>query len=83
LAATPSKASRSRLVRKPLPEDDPKRRRPDISLARSTFDWQPTVALEEGVSRTVEYFDRLLSGARSIEHAATVARPMARTLSPA
>jgi UDP-glucuronate decarboxylase len=50
-------ASKSRLVFKPLPSDDPRQRQPDISLARSRLDdWQPTVALEEGLKRTIAYF---------------------------
>jgi UDP-glucuronate decarboxylase len=70
--------SRSRLVFKPLPEDDPKRRCPDISLARAVLDWAPRVSLEEGIARTITDFaerlhipaarpttpERLLAGAR-------------------
>jgi len=41
---------------KPLPADDPARRRPDISLAKSKLDWQPKVALDEGLKRTIEWF---------------------------
>jgi UDP-glucuronate decarboxylase len=48
--------SRSKLVFRPLPADDPKQRCPDISLARAKLDWQPHVELEEGLRRTVEYF---------------------------
>jgi len=48
--------SKSRLVFKPLPSDDPRQRQPDISLARSRLDWQPTVALEDGLKRTIAYF---------------------------
>ncbi|HEX9078395.1 MAG TPA: UDP-glucuronic acid decarboxylase family protein [Desulfuromonadaceae bacterium] len=48
--------SGSRLVFKPLPQDDPKQRRPDISLAREKLDWEPKVALETGLARTTEYF---------------------------
>ncbi len=40
----------------PLPEDDPKQRQPDISLAKEKLDWQPTVELKEGLKRTIEYF---------------------------
>jgi UDP-glucuronate decarboxylase len=72
--------SRSRLVRRALPQDDPKRRRPDISLARSTLGWAPTVQLEEGVARTVDYFDRLLS---SVREAAVPPSPQAMSLSAA
>jgi UDP-glucuronate decarboxylase len=53
--------SKSQLVFKPLPPDDPKQRCPDIGLARSTLNWEPKVALEEGLGHTVAYFDRLLS----------------------
>ena len=50
--------SRSKLVYRPLPVDDPKVRRPDISLARKLLRWEPTVPLEEGLARTIEYFRR-------------------------
>jgi UDP-glucuronate decarboxylase len=52
--------SRSKLVRKPLPPDDPRQRKPDIDLAHRTLQWQPVVALEEGLKITIDYFDRLL-----------------------
>ncbi len=52
--------SRSSLVFRPLPSDDPMQRRPDISLARSELNWEPQVQLEEGLSRTVDYFRQLL-----------------------
>jgi UDP-glucuronate decarboxylase len=52
--------SRSRIVRRPLPEDDPRRRQPDIAMARERLDWSPRVALREGLQRTVNYFDRML-----------------------
>lgn len=48
--------SDSKLVFKPLPSDDPTRRRPDITLARKELDWQPEVSLKEGLKYTVEYF---------------------------
>jgi UDP-glucuronate decarboxylase len=54
--------SKSRIVHKPSPADDPKQRRPDIALARKHLDWQPSVKLVTGVKRTIEYFDGLLSG---------------------
>ncbi len=44
----------------PLPEDDPKQRRPDLTLARSLLGWEPSVALSDGVARTVEYFASVL-----------------------
>jgi UDP-glucuronate decarboxylase len=48
--------SRSKLVHKPLPPDDPKQRKPDISLAQSKLDWTPTVNLEDGLKETIAYF---------------------------
>jgi UDP-glucuronate decarboxylase len=52
--------SRSPLIFKPLPVDDPRRRRPDITLAGETLGWRPTASLEAGLVKTIEYFDRLL-----------------------
>ena len=46
--------SRSELVFKPLPADDPRQRQPEISLARKALQWQPTVDLEQGLSATIE-----------------------------
>jgi UDP-glucuronate decarboxylase len=48
--------SKSAIVNKPLPIDDPRRRRPDISLAEARLGWKPTIALDEGLRRTVAYF---------------------------
>ena len=48
--------SNSRINYRPLPMDDPKRRQPDISLAREKLDWEPIVRIEEGLKKTVEYF---------------------------
>jgi len=53
--------SRSRLVFHPLPEDDPQRRCPDIQLAKATLGWQPVIALQDGLIKTITYFDCLLS----------------------
>jgi UDP-glucuronate decarboxylase len=53
--------SSSKLVYRPLPQDDPKQRRPDISQARETLKWEPTVPLDEGLSRTVHFFRQLLA----------------------
>jgi UDP-glucuronate decarboxylase len=53
--------AKSKLIYQPLPEDDPRQRKPDISKARETLDWAPTVALEEGLGRTIEYFRALLT----------------------
>ncbi|MDK1490873.1 SDR family oxidoreductase [Sinorhizobium sp. 7-81] len=53
--------SRSKIVRHPLPVDDPRQRRPDISLATEQLGWRPTVNLSEGLAQTIRYFDELLS----------------------
>lgn len=53
-------SSRSKLKFKPLPEDDPKQRQPDISLAKSKLNWSPKVPLEEGLIKTITYFKNLL-----------------------
>lgn len=52
--------SSSKLEFKPLPSDDPTQRRPDISLAQKTLNWEPQVNLDEGLKKTIEYFDSLL-----------------------
>lgn len=61
--------SRSPLVRKPMPVDDPAQRQPDITIAKSVLGWEPHVPLDEGLVRTIAYFDRLLGG-RSLPEAA-------------
>ena len=48
--------SKSRLVYKPLPGDDPKKRRPDITLAKALLGWEPKIPLDEGLAKTIEYF---------------------------
>ena len=48
--------SRSRLVRHPLPQDDPKQRRPDIALAARLLDWRPQVKVQDGLEKTIAYF---------------------------
>ena len=48
--------STSRIVYRPLPVDDPRQRRPDITRARTLLHWKPTVALEEGLLKTIDYF---------------------------
>jgi dTDP-glucose 4,6-dehydratase len=48
--------SKSRIVYRPLPEDDPKVRQPDITRARTLLGWEPKVGLEEGLAKTLEYF---------------------------
>ncbi|RYF04681.1 MAG: SDR family oxidoreductase, partial [Oxalobacteraceae bacterium] len=52
--------SSSTLVFKPLPQDDPTQRCPDIGLARKTLDWEPTVSLEDGLARTIAYFQKFV-----------------------
>jgi UDP-glucuronate decarboxylase len=52
----------SRIVHMPLPRDDPKQRRPDISVADEPLGWRPTVALVDGLRKTIDYFERLLGG---------------------
>jgi UDP-glucuronate decarboxylase len=53
--------SRSKLAYLPLPQDDPKQRRPDITFAQSQLDWQPKVQLRQGLEHTIKYFDELLA----------------------
>ncbi|MGB7624075.1 MAG: UDP-glucuronic acid decarboxylase family protein, partial [Terriglobia bacterium] len=53
--------SRSKIVRKPLPKDDPRQRCPDITLARKKLRWKPTVSLNEGLKKTIGYFEEALS----------------------
>jgi UDP-glucuronate decarboxylase len=53
--------SRSRIVHRPRPQDDPRQRRPDISKANDVLSWSPKTGLADGLMRTVEYFDELLS----------------------
>ena len=54
--------STSKIVNKPLPMDDPTRRRPDITLAQEKLGWEPKVELDEGLRLAIDYFDKLLSG---------------------
>jgi UDP-glucuronate decarboxylase len=53
--------SSSKIVHLPLPKDDPVRRKPDISLAKTVLKWEPTVALDEGLTRTIAYFRERLA----------------------
>ncbi|SIN87737.1 UDP-glucuronic acid decarboxylase family protein [Fibrobacter sp. UWB11] len=52
--------SKSKIVYKPLPGDDPKMRRPNIDLAKSALNWEPTIPLRQGLEKTIVYFDNLL-----------------------
>lgn len=54
--------SSSKLAFQPLPQDDPRQRRPDISLAKEALAWQPSVPLEEGLKKTIAYFEELCGG---------------------
>ena len=54
--------SKSQLRFLPLPADDPRQRRPDITLAKQQLDWAPTIELEAGLKRTIAYFSKLLQG---------------------
>jgi len=67
--------SRSAIIHRPLPVDDPVQRCPDITLATTLLAWQPTTALADGLTRTIAYFDKLLSksGQSSVELVAPVA----------
>jgi UDP-glucuronate decarboxylase len=59
--------SSSQIVPRPLPGDDPRQRQPDISKARATLGWEPTVPLRQGLERTVAYFEKLLAGERLLD----------------
>ncbi|MBI3562313.1 MAG: SDR family oxidoreductase [Gammaproteobacteria bacterium] len=52
--------SKSKVINKPLPSDDPRQRQPDITLARSRLGWEPKITLEKGLPKTIQYFDELL-----------------------
>ena len=56
--------SKSKLIYQPLPADDPKQRRPDITQAKEKLGWEPKVPLREGLAKTIEYFDGLLSSSK-------------------
>ena len=61
--------SRSKLDYLPLPEDDPRQRQPDISLARQQLNWEPRIQLREGLPRTIAYFESLLASMDQPKHA--------------
>lgn len=58
--------SRSKIIFKPLPADDPTQRQPDITLAREKLGWNPQVQLEAGLKQTIDYFEKMLCGATQI-----------------
>jgi UDP-glucuronate decarboxylase len=66
--------SRSTITRRPLPVDDPVQRCPDIAEATALLAWRPATALQDGLARTIAYFDRLLSAGDEIERRAAEAR---------
>jgi UDP-glucuronate decarboxylase len=70
--------SSSKIVHRPLPEDDPKQRRPDISLAQELLAWAPQVRLRDGLGKTIAYFDQLLRSASESE----LAPPLPRAFAP-
>jgi UDP-glucuronate decarboxylase len=53
--------SKSKIIFNTLPPDDPKKRQPDITLAKEKLGWSPTTTLEDGLLKTIEYFDQLIS----------------------
>jgi UDP-glucuronate decarboxylase len=53
--------SKSQIEYRPLPQDDPQQRQPDITKAKAVLDWEPTIQLEAGLKKTVAYFDALLT----------------------
>lgn len=53
--------SASRIVFRPLPQDDPQQRQPDIAQAKTVLNWQPTIMLDQGLEKTIRYFDELLT----------------------
>ena len=52
--------SKSRIVRRPLPQDDPKQRQPDITKAKQLFGWEAVTPLRDGLKKTIAYFEALL-----------------------
>jgi UDP-glucuronate decarboxylase len=58
--------SKSKMLKMPLPQDDPRQRQPDISLAREKLEWEPKTQLREGLIKTINYFDELLKRNASI-----------------
>ncbi len=70
--------SRSRLVQRPLPQDDPRQRRPDLARAKAELDWQPTTVLRDGLVRTIAYFRQLLDGPGHVARPEVVAVPAKR-----
>ena len=70
--------SKSKIEFKLLPEDDPRQRQPDISLAKEKLGWQPQTPLEEGLERTIAYFKPVSGNQRHVKYA----KPLFRRLPP-
>jgi UDP-glucuronate decarboxylase len=62
--------SRAKIIFRPLPQDDPVQRKPDIRLARETLGWQPKIPLEEGIEKTIAYFRAAIAGKGHNSHGA-------------
>ena len=58
--------SKSQIVHRPLPQDDPTRRQPDITLAKNQLNWEPGVALENGLKKTIENFSARLKAGEKV-----------------
>ena len=71
--------SRSKIVHRPKPQDDPRQRRPDISKAQEVLKWSPRIPLKEGLKTTVAYFDELLKD-QGIRAMVTGAAPSSSSL---
>ena len=67
--------TRSRIEYKPLPEDDPMQRQPDVGMAKRDLGWEPKVNLANGLGKTISYFERLLSERGELESTAPVPEP--------
>ena len=73
--------SRSKIVFEPLPQDDPVKRRPDITRAKTLLDWTPKVKLSEGLVRTIEYFEAVLREEKIESAVSETVRPVGRQVS--
>ena len=60
--------SRAKIIFRPLPQDDPTQRKPDIRLAREFLDWQPKIPMEEGIEKTIAYFRSVITGKEQDSH---------------
>jgi UDP-glucuronate decarboxylase len=52
--------SKSKILQMPLPQDDPKQRKPDITLAKNMLNWEPKIKLDEGLAKTIDYFKNIV-----------------------